>query len=225
MKFIDNSNSINLDCLYDNEIVEQYKKEGLNDLISTEKSLIFNVLGFQKDLLLTQLDNLKILSTISVGILALYYVIKPNFSNTLINISFIIFATLLILIISYTRETVDITSKNTLKSLNETFKKDTLYVNKIVNLKSGDELLNFIEESKKDLKVELTEGFLYVGEFFNFLFLFGFFCLMGGLFIFELNLIYTLFIILFLALVLSFSNWSTFLIHTLSKFISFVSKK
>ncbi|RJQ29117.1 hypothetical protein C4565_02535 [Candidatus Parcubacteria bacterium] len=201
-------------------------KEGIRDSFSTEKE--FSKIGFEKnfELLFSQVDFFKTISSFTIAIIGIG-LYGGNLNNSFLIVSLLLGVFILLFTISYTREMIDEEQKG-ITDMNDLITTDMNELREISMsaLKEKDENIYFEYINKKSREEKYpTEMQNYIGEIISFLFYLsiGFLLLsflprdlIFGLFPHSsINYLLIAFLLLF-SYFFSFRNWA----YKLSKFLS-----
>lgn len=200
-------------------------KEGINEYFSAQKEISKIQLEMNFELLLSQIDFFKAISSfiIAVAGIGLY---AGNFNSGFLFVSLMLGIIILLFTVSYARETIDEEQRDITEMVNIVNKETTELIKKGVDaIKSENENIYFEYLNKKINEEEnVKEMPNYIGEIISFMFYLS----VGFLFISFLpkdfmsyllpykNHIIVIFLLLF-SYLLSFKNWALKLSKLLSK--------
>lgn len=138
-----------LDFYFMNEIQAKIIKESINDSFDERKKAYDFVINDNSQLLLSQFDLFKVLGGLVVGLSSIGYLYgNQNLDSFSLFLSLVFWLAVLILSVSYTRETIDNRVKENDEILSDVLKKTWMLIDKAVeSLKTGDEKIyfNFVE--------------------------------------------------------------------------------
>jgi len=176
-------------------------------------------------LLLTQLDLFKTMSTLVVAIIGIGYFLNHHVDVSFFTVSFVFSLITIFGTISYTREILDLESKQISKQGIALNKKIDEIINLCVEAIKKEDSKIFFNYAEQEVKSKyLKDRLVYAGEIFSFCFYnsiaFGILAFFADKYNFNLLSCVTIFTVISVYLI-SFKDWVRHIVNFLSKDIKF----